>query len=156
MRGELDGALDKMARMEELRRRRAAEPAGGGHDAGHAVAEAVRRVVAQHPGIAVTLRVEQETGNRLMRVAWADGTVTVVFHEPSPSADGVTSTTASSRQPEPRQTTDEQPPHMWPLSVRTVPGWEAADQDHDGAAAARLAEMVRSDPSLLGRPDRRY
>ncbi|MFI5832051.1 hypothetical protein ACIA5A_00020 [Micromonospora sp. NPDC051300] len=166
MRGDLDETLARLARREEAQRRRVplpGEPAGevgreapvDGPDrvepaerrAGHGayrlrggvplsgggapprrdpveeVAEAVRRVVAEHPGLAVTLRVERGDQGYPLRVAWAGPAVTV--------------------GPVPAPT----PPPAWPMSVKTVvaPGVDPVEDD----PAARLAEMIRSDPSLL-------
>ncbi|WP_405091432.1 hypothetical protein OG767_29820 [Micromonospora sp. NBC_01392] len=103
----------------------------GGHasprrDPVEEVAEAVRRVVAAHRGLAVTLRVELGDQAYPMRVSWAGPEVTV----------GPASTPA--------------PPPTWPMSVKTV-----AAPGHDPRAtdpAARLAELIRRDPSLLDGP----
>ncbi|GAA3756740.1 hypothetical protein [Micromonospora maritima] len=166
MRGDLDETLARLARREEARRRRAPlpvdpveaveaverggpgdgpvpdEPPGGraGHGAyrlrgGEAphrrdpveeVAEAVRRVVAEHPGLDVTLRVEVGGQAYPLRVSWAGPAVTV-----GPTAAPT-------------------PPPAWPMSVKTVPapGHDPLDTD----PAARLAEMIRRDPSLLEDP----
>ncbi|MFG1675543.1 hypothetical protein [Micromonospora sp. NPDC049282] len=169
MRGDLDETLARLARREEAQRRRAPlpdEPAGeidretpvgdpdpvepAEHRAGHGayrlrggqalrggeaplrrdpveeIAEAVRRVVAEHPGLAVTLRVELGEQAYPLRVSWAGPAVTV--------------------GPVPAPT----PPPAWPMSVKTVvaPGHDPLEAD----PAARLAEMIRRDPSLLEDP----
>lgn len=161
MRGDLDETLARMARREEALRRRApmpGEPAGatdrdvpveaadeaGDGRAGHGayrlrggeapvrrdpveeVAEAVRRVVAEHPGLAVTLRVELGEQAYPLRVSWSGTAVTV-----GPAAPPA-------------------PPPAWPMSVKTVPapGHDPLESD----PAARLAEMIRRDPSLLDDP----
>ncbi|MFI7072307.1 hypothetical protein [Micromonospora sediminicola] len=163
MRGDLDETLARLARREEARRRREplpGEPAeaaerGGAADgsvpdgppdrrAGHGayrlrggeaahrrdpveeVAEAVRRVVAEHPGLDVTLRVELGGQAYPLRVSWAGPAVTI-----GPAAAPA-------------------PPPAWPMSVKTVPapGHDPLDTD----PAARLAEMIRRDPSLLEDP----
>jgi hypothetical protein len=148
MRGDLDETLARLARRDEALRRRGAatgeEPRR--HDAGarpgehgtdrprgvtrpeprdpvQEVAEAVRRVVAEHPGLAVTLRVEQGGQAYPLRVTWSGPEVTV-GPVPPPA-----------------------PPPAWPMSVKTVP---ASGQDGVNAdPAARLAELIRRDPSLL-------
>ncbi|MCM0678801.1 hypothetical protein NCC78_29620 [Micromonospora phytophila] len=86
------------------------------------VAEAVRRVVAGHPGMAVTVRVEHGGQAYPLRIAWTGTGVTV-------SAEAAV------------------PPPVWPMSVKTVPapGQEGLSPD----PAVRLAEMIRRDPSLL-------
>ncbi|MFR9779303.1 hypothetical protein ACL02O_25005 [Micromonospora sp. MS34] len=151
MRGDLDETLARLARREETLRRRgnvpeeepdrdqdgavAARDRREGHgayrlrggtrperrDPVEEVAEAVRRVVAEHPGLAVNLRVEQGGQAYPLRVSWSGPEVTV-----GPAAA---------------------PPPAWPMSVKTVPA-----PGHDGMAvdpAARLAELIRHDPSLL-------
>ncbi|MGC4894960.1 hypothetical protein [Micromonospora sp. DT31] len=155
MRGDLDETLARMARREDALRRRGdttGDVAGmdtPGHEpddgrAAHGahrlrggveptrrnpveeVAAAVRRVVAEHPGIAVTLRVEVGDQAYPMRISWSGATVTV----------GPVATPT--------------PPPAWPMSVKTVPdpGQEPVESD----PAARLAEMIRRDPSLLDGP----
>ncbi|MET8838340.1 hypothetical protein ABZV78_31165 [Micromonospora sp. NPDC004540] len=159
MRGDLDETLARLARREEALRRR--QPLPGEQDeeiergrpddppvdgrAGHGayrlrgggdrperrdpveeVAEAVRRVVAEHPGLAVVLRVELGGQAYPLRVSWSGPEVTVGA-APAPA-----------------------PPPAWPMSVKTVPA-----PGQDGVAtdpAARLAEMIRRDPSLLDDP----
>ncbi|MDZ5441333.1 hypothetical protein U2F26_01120 [Micromonospora sp. 4G57] len=151
MRGDLDETLARLARREEALRRRAVGPdeeAAGeeprpvesprdGHgayrlrggtrpverDPVEEVAEAVRPVVAEHPGLIVTLRVEHDGQAYPLRVCWPGPDVTV----------GAESTLA--------------PPPVWPMSAKTVPapGQDGLRSD----PAARLAEMIRRDPSLL-------
>ncbi|MEU2665667.1 hypothetical protein ACLQ20_07230 [Micromonospora sp. DT46] len=168
MRGGLDETLARMARREEALRRRAAEaePAGGeadgapeargGSEPGRAdvrgegrnagpgwvdarrgaehrdpvveVAEAVRRVVAGHPGTAVSIRVEHDGQAYPLRVAWTDAGVTVDAEAPAP-------------------------PPAWPMSVKTVPAWTPAQEGLTPDPAARLAELIRRDSSLLGDGD---
>jgi hypothetical protein len=131
MRGELDDALARMARREQLQRRVAEQAAGGPVDE---VVEAVRRVVAQHPALAVRLWVEDGSVPSLVRVAWSEGAVTVTPETIAAPAD-------SGATP------------SWPMSVRTVPAWAAAADGLTDAPAARLAEMIRRDPSLLDGTD---
>ncbi|RLK08744.1 hypothetical protein DER29_6610 [Micromonospora sp. M71_S20] len=159
MRGGLDETLARMARREEALRRRAADAeavaaseARGGSDPGRAdvrgegrnagpgwadarrgaeprdpvveIAEAVRRVVAGHPGTAVSIRVEHDGQAYPLRVAWTDAGVTVDAEAPAP-------------------------PPAWPMSVKTVPAWTPAQEGLTPDPAARLAELIRRDPSLL-------
>lgn len=111
VRGELDDALARLARREELQRRRT-----GGSAAADAVldevAEALRSVVAQHPGLAVTATVTDAGGSHTVRVAWSDGSATVV-----PSAEpGDEARSGSRDEPVAGRT-----PYAWPMTVRTVP-----------------------------------
>ncbi|MEH0969683.1 hypothetical protein V6U77_00885 [Micromonospora sp. CPCC 205546] len=175
MRGGLDETLARMARREEALRRRAADagPTGGkaaassgapggepqpsgGADPGHAdarhegrnagpgwvdprrgaeprdpvaeVAEAVRRVVAGHPGTAVSIRVEHGGQAYPLRIAWTDAGVTIDAEVAAP-------------------------PPAWPMSVKTVPAWSPAQEGIAPDPAARLAELIRRDLSLLGDGD---
>ncbi|MEH1099667.1 hypothetical protein [Micromonospora sp. CPCC 205561] len=88
------------------------------------VAEAVRRVVAGHPGMAVGLRVEHDGEAYPLRIGWTDAGVTV---ELEPVA----------------------PPPAWPMSGKTVPAWTPAREGLAPDPAGRLAELIRRDPSLL-------
>lgn len=137
MRGELDDALARMERREALQRRLAQEAATRTGSPVNEVTEAVQRVVAQHPTVAVTMWVADGPKISAVHVAWEDGVVTV-----RPAA-------------EPALPTAGRPPQSWPMTVRTVQGWAAPETPPTAEAAARLAEMVRRDPSLLGPdPDR--
>ncbi|MFI6261158.1 hypothetical protein [Micromonospora sp. NPDC051006] len=144
MRDGLDETLARMARREDALRRRAAEPTGSsGREAGahrlesdaavdddpvQEVAEALRRVVAGHPGLAVSVQVELGGRTYPLRVAWTGGEVTLGA-EP------------------------DAPPPAWPMSVKTVPGWAPGQRDPAPDPAARLAELIRRDPSLLSDRD---
>lgn len=182
MRGELDDALARMARREELLRRQSAQPAEGSRPPAGAprptnqrtrfagdslrppaeggrppaegtrlaadgmhrpladgtrspaeeVAEAVRRVVAHHPGLTVSLTVDNGTARAAIRVGWSAGAVTI-----APAAEPAAPVSAPT-------------PPAWPLSVKTVPSWEAVSNEQNGDSAARLAALIRRDPSLLG------
>ncbi|MEO3928197.1 hypothetical protein ABGB07_30655 [Micromonosporaceae bacterium B7E4] len=135
MRGELDDALARMERREALQRRRAQEAAARAGSPVEEVTDAVQRVVAQHPNVAVTMWVADGPKISAMHVAWSDGAVTV-----RPAA-------------EPALPTAGQPPHSWPMSVRTVPSWADPEDPPAPDAAARLADLIRRDPSLLGPDD---
>ncbi|WP_204290326.1 hypothetical protein [Micromonospora gifhornensis] len=152
MRGGLDETLARMRRREEALRLRSTEPAdgesgsadgtppsgaGGRNDGtgwappreagGHVlddVAEALRAAVAVHPGTAVTARIDHDGQAYDLRVAWTGQEVTVTGQ---PVAT----------------------PPSWPLSANTVAGWPARQESLTGDPAARLAELIRRDPSLL-------
>jgi hypothetical protein len=137
-----DGGRPQRGTGDRDRPERAAPPrwtdvAGGQHRADDAmwrdpveeVAEAVRRVVAEHPGMAVSVRVDHDGQAYPLRVSWSGGVVTVS------AADAAG------------------PPPPWPMSGKTVPAW--APQDGlTPDPAARLAEIIRQDPSLLTDDDR--
>ncbi|WP_433388128.1 hypothetical protein [Micromonospora sp. KLBMP9576] len=170
MRGGLDETLARMARREEALRRRATEagaedgrhaapsgpPEGPGTDRADSrgegrnagpgwadtrrgaeprdpvaeITDAVRRVVAGHPGTTVDVRIEHGGQAYPLRVAWTDTGVTV--HAPAAAA----------------------PPPVRPASTRPTPPLPPG-QDGPGSAA-RLAALIRRDPSLLsdGAPHR--
>lgn len=99
------------------------------------VTEAVQRVVARHPALAVTMWVADGSKLSALHVGWTEGTVTV-----RPAA-------------EPALPIAGAPPRSWPMSVRTAVAWSNPPEESTADAAARLAEMIRRDPSLLARPD---
>lgn len=111
MRGELDDALARLARREELQRRRSGEA--------HPdvvldeVADALRQVVAQHPGVAVTATVHLGATNSTVRVAWSDGSATV-----TPAGGAADGGPGGGMLDEP---VAGRTPYAWPLTVRTVP-----------------------------------
>ncbi|GIJ21752.1 hypothetical protein [Micromonospora lutea] len=171
MRGGLDETLARMRRREEALRRRAADPIvaaddqpGREPDPGHGsgsgwsgvesrnagpgwtgvrepahetpsrhpvedVAEALRAAVAAHPGASVVARVEHDGEAYDLRVGWVDQEVRVSGQSAAP-------------------------PPSWPLSVKTVPGWASAQDGLSEDPAARLAELIRRDPSLLSGEER--
>ncbi|MER7476020.1 hypothetical protein ABT351_35825, partial [Micromonospora sp. NPDC000018] len=96
------------------------------------VAEAVRRVVAGHPGTAVTARVEHDGKTYRLRVAWTGTGVTVGAEAPAV------------------------PPPAWPVSGKAVPAWTPGREGLGADPAARLTELLRRNPSLLddGHPPR--
>ncbi|SCF35922.1 hypothetical protein [Micromonospora mirobrigensis] len=98
----------------------------GRHEAGpdpvEEVAEAVRRVLAAYPDVTVTLRVEHAGRTYPLRIAPSDGDVSVRADPPAP-------------------------PPVWPLTGPASPGWESHREAAD--PAARLADLIRRDPSLL-------
>jgi hypothetical protein len=163
VRGDLDETLARLARREEALRRRAddrddslpppgptAAPTRNAGQARHAephdpadtagwgpveeVTEAVRQVVGVHPGLVVTVRIEHDGRTYPLRVSWDGPDVTV--------------------GPEP-PTAPVEPPPSWPLSGRTVPAWAPGPDGLTPDPAARLAELIRRDPSLLDELDPR-
>jgi hypothetical protein len=76
VRGGLDDALDRLARMDQLRRR--AGGTSGDLPTAHGLAEAieaVRRVVERYPDLNITLYGEQGEGSAEVRIGWEDGVV---------------------------------------------------------------------------------
>lgn len=153
MRGGLDDALDRLARRDELRKRALSSsdgpaaflPANGSVSSSSSsspdglaeVVEVVRRVVERHPDLAVTVYGQQGRTSAEVRIGHQDGVVRVVVV----AAEGPASSLevpGSLDVPRPAPS----PPPAWPLSADGGPG-----------AAARLAELIRQDPSLLAGPD---
>ncbi|WP_213450279.1 hypothetical protein [Rhizomonospora bruguierae] len=120
MRGDLDDALARMARRDEMLRR--ARAASGCTPAVTEVTEALRRVVAERPELVVTVRVHEERSVSEARVAWRDGEVRVTMR---PASDG----------PYPRP----------PDEPRATNGTPARHRDDPGTAAARLADLLRAE-----------
>jgi len=84
MRDAFGEALDRMARREELDRLRAAAATSKRASVATEVAEAVRKVVEEHPDTAVTVAIESAGATTTFLVGWADGTVTIA---PGPVQD---------------------------------------------------------------------
>jgi hypothetical protein len=108
VRGELDDALARLARREELQRRRSGE-AHAPEVVLDEVADALRQVVAQHPGVAVTATVHLGTTTSTVRVAWSDGSTTVGPADGAADGGGLDEPVAG------------RTPYAWPLTVRTMP-----------------------------------
>ncbi|WP_431927822.1 hypothetical protein [Micromonospora wenchangensis] len=126
-------------------------PAPGG-DPVEEVAEAVRRVVATRPGLTVVLRVEYAGRTYPLRIEQAQPTA----RNERPDAGARTERPDSgvrNERPEvgARAGVDPPatPPPAWPLADRTPPAWTPAREVPGVDPAARLAEMIRRDPTLL-------
>jgi hypothetical protein len=145
----LEDRLTRLARWEQLLRRAAAKagtgaraesgPADGSIAAARAdsaeeqVIGAVREVVGRHPGVRVTVTVEEAATRSTVRVGWRDGVVAV---ESRTESGPVLGTGFPAALPA-RITLDPAP-----IPVRT-PG------PAQEATATRLAKLLRMDPSLL-------
>jgi hypothetical protein len=168
MRGELDDALARMARMQEVQRRRSAESVGDGRAANpnrspvDELVDAVRWVVAQHRSLGVTFWAEDGGSTTAVRVEWADGTVSVTYGEDAtgspqpPTVPTVPLEVVADAPVTPAApvapvavTAPSGPPPAWPMAVRTPPAWAAAPESNTNESAARLAALIREDPSLL-------
>ncbi|GGO12147.1 hypothetical protein [Micromonospora parathelypteridis] len=116
------------------------------------VAEAVRQVVGAHPGLAVTVHVEHAGRTYPLRVSWNGPDVTIGLAPPAPPAAPVAPAPPAGPAP---ATAPVEPPPAWPLSGRTVPAWAPGPDGLTPDPAARLAELIRRDPSLLDELDPR-
>nr|MDT0660237.1 hypothetical protein [Micromonospora sp. DSM 115978] len=170
---ELDDALARLARRQEALRRRTEQSTGEDRSAAEEVTEAVQRVVARHPDITVTVLIARGREAATMHIAWSEGKV-VAIPVAGPSSPaigpgtsaGTTGTATGTNGPATgtngpatgtahngtgAATTGSAP--SWPMSVKTVPSWAAASDGLTEDPAARLADLIRRDPSLLGDPE---
>jgi hypothetical protein len=134
MRGGLDDALARMARMEELRRRAADPPASPGTIVEELV-QAARRAVGRDSELAITVTVAYRGRTSAVRVENQDGEVTV---------------TVAPAQPE-RPRAVEAPPPPQSAAPQSAASQSApppaASQSAPLSAASQLADLLRhSDP----------
>ncbi|MET7669424.1 hypothetical protein [Micromonospora luteifusca] len=121
------------------------------------VADAVRQVVGAHPGLAVTVHVEHAGRTYPLRVSWNGPDVTVGPAPPAAPAPAPAPAvpTPAPDPAAPAPAAAAEPPPAWPLSGRTVPAWAPGPDGLNPDPAARLAELIRRDPSLLDELDPR-
>ncbi|MFI9641639.1 hypothetical protein ACIG87_16505 [Micromonospora sp. NPDC051925] len=138
--------------------------AAGGSDPVEEVAEAVRRVVAARPGLSVVLRIEYDGRTYPLRVertdAGARGERTdadtrIAIDPPArPSPAMPSPARPSPAMPPPAWPSPTTPPPAWPPADRTPPAWTPPAREMPGVdPAARLAELIRRDPTLLDNDD---
>ncbi|WP_326555266.1 hypothetical protein [Micromonospora sp. NBC_01813] len=158
MRGDLDDALARLARRDQLNKR-----VSQGNDrtasAAQEIAAAVRQVVERHPGLTASVRLVDGGQAVDFTVAHHGGRVQV-------TVDGPTATgqpPATGRPPNGTRDVHGHPGGGAPAStggfgesptsgVPTAggpPDWPPRSEFTPGSPAARLAEMIRQDPSLL-------
>jgi hypothetical protein len=152
MRGELDDTLARLARREEAQRRRAEQVAAETRSPTDEVTEAVQRVVARHPDITVTILVARGQDTATRHITWSEGQVVAIPVAGPVSATAIDPPTNAPTRPGPAPTGPPDVP-SWPMSVKTVPSWASASDGLAEDPAARLADLIRRDPSLLGSPD---
>ncbi|MBM7491228.1 hypothetical protein JOD64_002450 [Micromonospora luteifusca] len=142
------------------------------------VADAVRQVVGAHPGLTVTVHVEHAGRTYPLRVSWNGPDVTVgpapsaapapapAPAVPNPAAPNPAAPNPAAPNPAapapaapdpaaPAPAAAAEPPPAWPLSGRTMPAWAPGPDGLTPDPAARLAELIRRDPSLLDELDPR-
>src|SRR5689334_16538478 len=132
MRGEPGDAMARMKRWEAVRQRLAEANGHGGHAAGEVVA-AVADVVGHHEALTVTITVDSGDDLATFRVVRRQGKVEVTRLQPAPA-------------PAPPR---DMPWAGQPVNHQTHPAWEGPDPETLDQTAARLAELIRQDPSLL-------
>ncbi|MDG4833710.1 hypothetical protein O7627_31015 [Solwaraspora sp. WMMD1047] len=148
MRGELDDTLARLARREEAQRRRAEQLAAETRSPTDEVTEAVQRVVARHPDITVTVLVARGQDTATRHITWSEGQVVAI-----PVAGPVSTAAIDPAANAPTHPAGPPDVPSWPMSVKTVPAWAASSDGLADDPAARLADLIRRDPSLLGSPD---
>jgi hypothetical protein len=119
MDGGLDDPLVRMHRWDALRQRLANSAAGRLGPVVDEVIEAVATVLHRHAPVTVTLIVEGSEARTTAQLAWHEGQLVVARTEPQPLAASGTGAGAG----QPAETSEE--------------------------TAARLADLIRQDPSLL-------
>src|SRR5689334_23117277 len=132
MRGEPGDAMARMKRWEAVRQRLADANGHGGHAVDDIVA-AVADAVNHHAELTVTITVDDGADLATVRIVRHNGQVEVTRLQPAP---------------------EPPPPHDMPWAGRPVnrpvrPNWEGPDPETLDQTAARLAELIRQDPSLL-------
>lgn len=167
MRGDLDDALARLARRDQLNKR-VNQGADRTTSAAEELAAAVRQVVERHPGLAAVVRLTDGDQSVDMSVSHHGGRVEV--HIAGPTTAGPT--TATNRRPGdgPRHGHNErrdagtsaptvitgtfsEPPAAGVPTAGGPPDWPPRAEPPAGSPAARLAELIRQDPSLLGGAD---
>jgi hypothetical protein len=134
MDGGLDDPLVRMHRWDALRQRLANSTAGRLEPVVDEVIEAIAAVLQRHGTLTVTVTVEGAETRVSAQLGWHDGRLTVARSEPESTAGGngtaaVTATAAVTGIA---------------AVTATAPPVETSEQ-----TAARLAELIRRDPSLL-------
>jgi hypothetical protein len=122
MRGEPGDAMARMKRWDAVRQRLA----HAGHGSDETVDEVIRavsEVVQRHDSLTVTVTVDDSQSLATARIVRVNGQVQVTRLEPRP-------------EPEPSR------------DVGRV-SWPARESETLDQTAARLAELIRQDPSLL-------
>lgn len=148
MRGGLDDALSRMARRDELRRRAEGSAGSSGIEE---VIRAVQRVVEKHPELSVMMAIDDPETTLWAQVKQSNGHAEVTVSPgdspppppptpappPHPLNGGAAAQPAATPQPPNRGSVPPGMPQPAPPPPRT------------NYTAARLAELLREDPSLL-------
>jgi hypothetical protein len=151
MSKDLNDALERLARWEELERRRSNTDS----PLDEAVV-AVKRVVERHPELALTLTVRGPAGTAIVQVDQHDGQVRVIVHRVTQPPDAVAAASVAGSVA-PSGPVLGSAPVAGPPSVAgsatgagSVAGSVAGPTDP--RPAVRLAELLREDPYLLSGP----
>ena len=133
----LDDPLMRMHRWEAHRQRLASSAAGRLGPVVDVVVEAIATVLHRHAPVTVTVTVEGAETSASVQLLWQNGQLMVVRHEPSaPQAANGPAVRPAANGP----------------AAATGPAVRTGESSEE--TAARLAELIRRDPSLLeGRDD---
>jgi hypothetical protein len=131
MRGEPGDAMARMKRWDAVRQR-LANATHSSDEVVDEVIKAVSEVVQRHDSLTVTVTVDDSHSLATARVVRLNGEVQVTRLEPRPAA------------PEPAH----EPAAAPVRDVGRVP-WPVREAETLDQTAARLAELIRQDPSLL-------
>jgi hypothetical protein len=143
MRGDLDDALARLARRDQLHKR-VSQGSDRTTSAAQEIVTAVRPVVERHPGLTASVRLSDGGQTVDVTVANNGGRVHV-------SVDGPTEPEQPPR-PDRRTVGGNGHPGTAALGVPTAggpPDWPPRSELTPGSPASRLAELIRQDPSLL-------
>jgi hypothetical protein len=146
MDGGLDDPLVRMHRWDALRQRLAHSTAGRLEPVVDELVEAVAAVLQRHGPLTVTVTLEGAETRASAQVDWHDGRLTVARSEPeSTESQYAEPQYAESQYAEPHYAPPQYAePQFAAPETGTAPPPETSEE-----TAARLAELIRRDPSLL-------
>jgi hypothetical protein len=155
MRGEPGDAMARMKRWEAVRQR-LAEADGNGRPVVDDVVEAVTEVVRHRDAVTVTVTVDTGGDLATVRIVQRHGRIEVTRLLPQPLATPPAPVAAARDLPQelPQELPDDGPEEWprdmpWAGSPPIRPNWQSRDPETLDQTAARLAELIRQDPSLL-------
>lgn len=143
MRGDLDDALARLARRDQLHKR-VSQSGDRTTSAAQDIVAAVRQVVERHPGLTASVRLSDGGQTVDVTVENNGGRVQVTVDGPTQPGQQP----ASDR----RTVGGSGQPGTAAFGVPTAggpPDWPPRSELTPGSPAARLAELIRQDPSLL-------
>jgi hypothetical protein len=159
MRGEPGDAMARMKRWDAVRQRLAGANAGSDQIV-EEVVRAVGEVIQQHPdALTVTVTVDDAGALATIRIVQRQGQLEITRLQPQPLpppplAGGPSydphSLPVAGRRPAPAPPAPPPPVAAPPPVAR--PAWPQREAETLDQTAARLAELIRQDPSLLEGP----
>ena len=140
-----------MARMKrwEAVRQRLAEANGHGGPVVDEVVEAVAEIVSHRGPMTVTVTVDTGDDLATVRIVQRRGQVEVTHLQPQPLAAPAPVPPPPTPMPPPEPYQDLPRDMPWAGSPPIRPNWQSRDPETLDQTAARLAELIRQDPSLL-------